>query len=75
MEDQSKQPTSGYIVNVSPLKLSKVKRSYFEFEIQNSTNQSRAVCFSPEKQRRIESIAKDEDQNIGCELVNFKKSE
>ena len=31
--------------------------------------------FSPEKRRLIESIATDEDQNIGCELVNFKKSD
>ena len=75
MEDQNKQPITGYVFNVSPLKVSKAKRRYFEFEIQNSTNQSRTVCFSPEKRRPIESIATDEDQNIGCVLVNLKKSD
>ena len=43
MEDQNKQPISGSVFNVSPLKVSKAKRSYFEFEIQNSTNQPRTV--------------------------------
>ena len=75
MKDQNKQPISGYVVNVSPRKLSKEKRSYFEFEIQNSTNQLRNVCFLDKKQRLIESIATDEDQNIVCGLVSFKKSE
>ena len=75
MEDQNKQPISGYVFNVSPLKVSKANCSYFEFEIQNSTNQSRTVCFSPEKQKLIESIATDEDHNTGCELVNVKKSD
>ena len=56
MEDQNKQPISGYVFNVSPLKVSKARRSYFKFEIQNSTNQSRTVCFSPEKRTLIESI-------------------
>ena len=75
MEDQNKQPISGYVFNVSPLKVSKANCSYFEYEIENSTNQSRTVCFSPEKRRLIESIATDEDQNIGCELAHFKKSD
>ena len=33
MEDQNKQPISDCAVNVSPIKVSKVKCSYFEFEI------------------------------------------
>ena len=61
--------------NVSPLKVSKANCSYFEFQIQNSTNQSRTVCFSPKKRKLIESIATGEDYNIGCELVNVKKSD
>ena len=56
MEDQNKHPISGYVVNVSPLKISKAKRSYFDFEKQNSTNQLQTVCFSPQKRRVIESI-------------------
>ena len=75
MEDQNKHHISGYVANVSPLKISKAKRSYFEFGKQNSTNQLQTVCFSPEKRRVIESIPTDEYQNIGCELVNFKKSD
>ena len=35
----------------------------------------RTVYFSPEKRRLIESIATDEYQNTGCELVNFTKSD
>ena len=46
---------------------------YFEFETQNSTNQSRTVCFSAEKRKLIESITTNEHQNIGCKLVNFQK--
>ena len=61
--------------NVSPLKVSKANCSYFEFQIQNSTNQSQTVCFSPKKRKLIESIATNEDYNIGCELVNVKKSD
>ena len=38
MENQNKQPISAYVANVSPPKVSKAKCSYFEFEIQNSTN-------------------------------------
>ena len=75
MEDHSKQPISDYVFNVSPLKVSKAKRSYFEFEIQRSTNRSQTVCFSPEKRRLIESIATDEDKNVGRDLVNFDKSD
>ena len=45
------------------------------FNLQNSTNQTRTVYFSTEKRRLIESIATEEYQNIGCELVNFKKSD
>ena len=75
MEDQNKHQISDYGANVSPLNISKAKRSYFEFEKQNSTNQLQTVCFSPEKRRVIESIPTDEYQNIGCELVNFKKSD
>ena len=72
MEDPNKQPISGYLFIVSPLKVSKAKQRYFEFEIQNSTNQSQTVCFSPEKRRLIESIATDKNQNIACE---FEKSD
>ena len=61
MEDQNKQPISDYVVNVSPIKVSTAKRSYFEFEIQNSTNQLRIICFSLEKRRLAERIATDED--------------
>ena len=75
MEDQNKHHISGYVASVSPLKISKAKRSYFEFGKQNSTNQLQTVCFSPEKRRVIESIPTDEYQNVGCELVNFKKSD
>lgn len=69
MEDQNKQPISGYVVNVSLLKIIKAKRSYFESEVQNSTNQSRTTCFSHEKRK----LATEEDQNTGWEYVNFKK--
>ena len=75
MEDQNKHHISGYVASVSPLKISKAKRSYFEFGKQNSTNQLQTVCFSPEKRRVIENIPTDEYQNVGCELVNFKKSD
>ena len=75
MEDQNKQPISDYVFNVLSRIVSKAKRRYFEFEIQNSTNQSETVCFLPEKRRLIESIATDEDQNTRCDLVNFKKSD
>ena len=44
MEDETRQPISGYVVNISSLKVSKGKR-YFEFEIRNLTDQSRTVCF------------------------------
>ena len=43
MEDQNKHHIFGYTTNVSPLKISKAKRSYFEFEKQNSTNQLQTV--------------------------------
>ena len=75
MEDQNKHHISGYVASVSPLKISKAKRSYFEFGKQSSTNQLQTVCFSPEKRTVIESIPTDEYQNVGCELVNFKKSD
>ena len=75
MEDQNKHHISGYVANVSPLKISKAKRSYFEFGKQNSTNQLQTVCFSSGKRRVTESIPTDKYQNIGCELVNFKKSD
>ena len=45
------------------------------FNLQSSTNKTRTVYFSTEKRRLIESIATEEYQNIGCELVNFKKSD
>ena len=61
MEDQNKQPISDYVVNVSPIKVYTAKRSYFEFEIQNSTNQLQTVCFSLEKRKLAERIATDED--------------
>lgn len=61
MEDQNEQPISDYVVNVSPIKVSTAKRSYFEFEIQNSINQLRTVCFSLEKRRLAERIATDND--------------
>ena len=35
----------------------------------------RTVYFSPEKRRLIENTATDEYQNIGCELLNFTKSD
>ena len=37
-------------------------------------NQERFV-FYPKNRRLIETIAIGDDENIGCELVNFKKSE
>ena len=69
MEDQS-----GYVLMFHYLKYPKQSTvCYFEFETQNSTNQSRSVCFSAEKRKLIESITTNEHQNIGCKLVNFQK--
>ena len=75
MEDQNKQPISGYVFHFLPLKVSKAKCSYLEFVIQYSISQSQTVCFSPEKRRFIKTTATNEDQSIGCELVSFKKSD
>ena len=41
MKDQNQQPIYGYVVNVSPLKISKTKRTYFRSSLfYNKSNMS-----------------------------------
>ena len=64
MEDQNKQPISGYVFNVSPLKVSKAKRTFWNTEFyQSITN-----CLFAYWEHCYRWWT-----SIGCELVNFKK--
>ena len=67
---------SGYLSEVSPVKLfkDKKKRKYFNFAIQNYNIMYRGVCFSPEKHALFNNISKD-DNNTGIESKRFRSSE
>ena len=57
MKDRNQQSISSYAIDVSPLKLSKGQSSYFELEIQDSTDQSKALCFSPQTGSLLKLLA------------------
>ena len=66
---------SGYLSEVSPVKLSKdKKRNYFNFAIQNDNSMYQGVCFSPEKHVLFNNISKD-DNNTGIKIKRFQSSE
>ena len=66
---------SGYLSEVSPLKLSKdKKRKHFNFSVQDNDNMYRGVCFSTEKYNLFSEIANDNTSN-GIEIKPFRSSE
>ena len=64
-------PLSGYLSEVSHVKLSKdKKRKYFNFAIQNDNSMYWGVYFSPEKDALFNDNSKD-DKNTGIEIKRF----
>lgn len=65
-------PLKGYVLNMSPIKLSKKNKPYYNlnFEVSNK-KVHQAVCFSPSKRRLLAEAEKD---CVGVCISNFKFS-
>ena len=68
---QNEDSLVGYIQDVSPSKLSAKGATYFSFSIQNKDKVSKAICFSPEKWKLVESKA---ESCTPCKLSKYRKS-
>lgn len=62
----------GYIHDVSPTKLSAKGATYFSFSIQNKNQVSKAICFSPEKRKLVQSKA---ESCSPCKLTKYNRSD
>ena len=75
---------SGYVASVSPIKLSKPKKShnnqmkppkqYFDFYLHGQDEVRRGVCFSPQKHKILDEISKSQHDQ-GCIIMKVKLNE
>ena len=64
----------GYLSEVTPIKVSKDKKRYFNFSKPNDNTLNRGVCFSLEKHRLFNDIINDSSHS-GIEIKRFRSSD
>ena len=73
VDKSSKGPAIvGYIHDVSPNQISKKGSPYFSFFIQEKQKVCKAICFSPEKRKLVESKA---ESCSPCKVSKFRESD
>lgn len=54
--EEDKITLRGYVVNMSPIKLSRKNKPYFNLHIEDEQKVHQAVCFSPSKKRLFDDV-------------------
>ncbi len=70
--DKSSDCLVGYIHNGSPNQISRKGSQYFSFYIQEKQKVCKAICFSPEKRKLVESKA---ESCSPCKVSKFRESD
>lgn len=70
-DDSQSGDLVGYIHEVSPTKVSAKGSTYFSFYIQDKERVSKAICFSPEKHKLVQSKA---ESCTPCKLTKYNKN-
>ena len=71
MHLENSESLVGYIHEVSPTKVSIKGSSYLSFYIQDKERVSKAICFSPEKRKLVESKA---ESCTPCKVTKYNKT-
>ena len=61
---------TGYVTDVSPVKIARSGKPYFKMEIQTAQNMHDALCFSPSKRRLFNEMCVE---RRGCMIDNIKE--